>query len=179
MEWRLSFPYHLSSIRMISFFVKARTLLIRQQISQEKAGLSMSIDKSQDGVEIKDVLDKSSMMRRTKLAQLASVAVDETSMLEEGTKLLTNTLEATIESIRAMKSSRCGQRLLAKRKDIHEQQNFNDSLQVGAKGCGKHLKSSKEKAMDKLGQCHGCGKIEQTHTMGNSCDSQNTNDPSE
>ncbi|XP_059668971.1 protein FAR1-RELATED SEQUENCE 5-like [Cornus florida] len=129
------------------------------------------------GVEIKDVQDKLVMVRRTKLLQLASTIVDEVVILEEGTELLTKTLETVYEQLKVMNSSQDAENNgfeKEKQWDMLQQRIFNDSLQVRAKGCGKHLRSWREKGKSKRRHCHGYGKVGQSHDKRNFSKLNNT-----
>ncbi|XP_059639645.1 protein FAR1-RELATED SEQUENCE 5-like [Cornus florida] len=123
-----------------------------------------------DGLEIKDAQDKSVLVRRTKVSQLASAVIDEAAFSEEGTELLINTLDTFHEQLKAMNASKIGGKnasSLEKQYDIHLQQTFNDPLQVRAKGCGKRLRSWRETKKTNRRRCRGCGELGQSHDKRN------------
>ncbi|XP_059627268.1 protein FAR1-RELATED SEQUENCE 9-like [Cornus florida] len=98
----------------------------------------------QDGMEIKDAPDKSILIRRTKLSQLVATVIDEIAVMEEWSEVLTRALETVLKQVRGIKAIKVEENnsyVQEKQFDIPQQRNFNDPLQVRAKGCGKRLKS--------------------------------------
>ncbi|KAH9679171.1 protein FAR1-related sequence [Citrus sinensis] len=125
-----------------------------------------------DGVEINDCSDKSILLRRTKLFQLASNVIDKAVLSEAASKLVIENLEDALEKVKLVMKSCRSEGVLEKNSGM-QQPHFNEPLQVRAKGCGKRLKGGKEKAKekakgkDKGRRCNGCGLVGQSHDKRN------------
>ncbi|XP_024043082.1 protein FAR1-RELATED SEQUENCE 5-like [Citrus clementina] len=125
-----------------------------------------------DGVEINDCSNKSILLKRTKLFQLASNVIDKAVLSEATSKLVIENLEDALEKVKLVMKSCKSEGVLEKNSGM-QQPHFNEPLQVRAKGCGKRLKGGKEKAKekakgkDKGRRCNGCGLVGQSHDKRN------------
>ncbi|XP_015389958.1 protein FAR1-RELATED SEQUENCE 5-like [Citrus sinensis] len=125
-----------------------------------------------DGVEINDCSDKSILLRRTKLFQLASNVIDKAVLSEATSKLVIENLEDALEKVKLVMKSCRSEGVLEKNSGL-QQPHFNEPLQVRAKGCGKRLKGGKEKTKEKVKgeykgrRCNGCGLVGQSRDKRN------------
>ncbi|XP_024156293.1 protein FAR1-RELATED SEQUENCE 5-like [Rosa chinensis] len=124
-----------------------------------------------DGVEVKDVGDKSLMMRYIQLSQLSQAVIDKASLSPETTKYFTDGLHSLRLGIKELLSSLGVEELPSTKKRIPQQILIEEPSQSKAKGSGKRLKSSKEIAMNKQRNCGKCGKS--GHNI-QTCDKHNT-----
>ncbi|KAK1559326.1 hypothetical protein Q3G72_013331 [Acer saccharum] len=123
----------------------------------------------EDGLEINDFFDKSFMVRRMRLFQLATYVIDKAACIEDASKILEDILNNAILDNKSTLGSG-GSGGVSKRNNI-VQHVYNEPLAVRAKGCGKRLKGGKEKAKnmanDRGRRCNGCGKVGQAHDKRN------------
>ncbi|KAL6209159.1 hypothetical protein ACLB2K_020102 [Fragaria x ananassa] len=124
-----------------------------------------------DGIEVRDVGDKSLMMRYIQLSQLSQVVLDEASLSEESTKYLTDGLHSLRLGIKELLTSLGVEEVPVTKKRIPQQILIEEPSQSKAKGSGKRLKSSKEIAMSKQKNCGKCGRT--GHNI-KTCDKHNT-----
>ncbi|XP_050378184.1 protein FAR1-RELATED SEQUENCE 5-like [Argentina anserina] len=110
-----------------------------------------------DGVEVKDVGDKTLLMRYIQLSQLSQALIDEASLSQEATKYFTDGLNSLRVGIKELHSSLGVEESPSTSKRKPEQILIEEPSQVKAKGSGKRLKSSKEIAMNKQKHCGKCG----------------------
>ncbi|XP_068312593.1 protein FAR-RED IMPAIRED RESPONSE 1-like [Pyrus communis] len=113
-----------------------------------------------DGLEIKDVQYKSLMMRHIQLSQLSQCLIDESFRMEETTKLVRKGIESLRIEVKGLRSSLGVGEVPTKRK--LQKHMINEPAQVKAKGSGKGMKSSKEKAMGKAKKYKACGGLGHT-----------------
>ncbi|KAL6138692.1 hypothetical protein ACLB2K_063971 [Fragaria x ananassa] len=123
-----------------------------------------------DGVQVKDVGDNSLLMRYIQLSQLSQDVIDEASLSPEATKIFTDGLHSLCIGIKELHSN-LGVEVPSTRKRRPEQILIEEPSQAKAKGSGKRLKSSKEKAMNKQRHCGKCGRS--GHNI-QTCDEHNT-----
>ncbi|KAI5328785.1 hypothetical protein L3X38_028182 [Prunus dulcis] len=112
---------------------------------------------------VQDGADNSLILRHTSLFQLASKLIDGAAVSEEATQLVEKSFEGLIDQIKNMNLSLVGEPSGVNNCyiDNTEKQNFVDPLHVRAKGCGKRLKSWREKIKGKSRRCSLCGKVGQ------------------
>ncbi|XP_022849843.1 protein FAR1-RELATED SEQUENCE 5-like [Olea europaea var. sylvestris] len=120
-----------------------------------------------DHEELNDIPNQSLMSRHSNLSQLLSVVIDNASLIEEGTNLLRNGFKDVHNKIKEINIDNGVERVFMGQKIIEKQILINEPLQVRAKGCGKRLKKSKEKKVNKERVCHGCGLRGQSHDKRN------------
>ncbi|XP_024199802.1 protein FAR1-RELATED SEQUENCE 5-like [Rosa chinensis] len=127
-----------------------------------------------DGVEVKDVGDKSLMMRYIQLSQLSQGVIDEASLSQETTKYFTDGLHSLRLGIKELFSNLGVEELPStkKKKRIPQEILIEEPSQSKAKGSGKRLKSSKEIAMNRQRNCGKCGKT--GHNI-KTCEKHNAN----
>lgn len=102
-----------------------------------------------DGLEINDCSDSSLSFRRNKLFQLASNVIDKVVFSEEASKIFTDALEGLLEKIQSVMSG-CDSEGDSEKNSSVQQPDFDEPLQVRAKGSGKRLKRMNRKSK---GQC--------------------------
>ena len=121
------------------------------------------------GLEINDFSDKSFMLRRMRLFQLATCVIDKAACTEDASKILEDILNNAILDNKSTLGSG-GSGGVFERNNV-VQHVYNEPLAVRAKGCGKRLKGGKEKAKNKAKDsgrcCNGCGKVGQAHDKRN------------
>lgn len=105
-----------------------------------------------DGVEVKDMGDKSLIMRYIQLSQLSQTVIDEPSLSPETTDYLKEGLEKFRIGIKELRLSLRVEEVPST-KGKAQQLIVKEPAQVKPKGSGKRLKSSKEEAFGK----HKCG----------------------
>ncbi|KAK9904611.1 hypothetical protein M0R45_000573 [Rubus argutus] len=115
-----------------------------------------------DGVEVKDMGDKSLIMRHIQLSQLSQTVIDEASLSPETTDYLKEGLEKLRIGIKELCLS-LGVEEVSSTKRKPQQLIVKEPAQVKAKGSGKRLKSSKEEAFGKH-KCGMCGKTGHNRT---------------
>ncbi|XP_058182725.1 protein FAR1-RELATED SEQUENCE 5-like [Rhododendron vialii] len=117
----------------------------------------------------KEICDRSVLVRRQGLFQLACNVIDEGVLDEEGTEVVSKHLLLAKDELAVLRSSREPRPASVIEMSISNgsQHSFNEPLQVRAKGCGKRLKGGKERAVKKSRKCHGCGLIGQSHDKRN------------
>ncbi|XP_059654883.1 protein FAR1-RELATED SEQUENCE 9-like [Cornus florida] len=142
----------------------------------KKAKLGTAVDES--GIQIID--DRSYLLKRNELIQLALDVVDKALTSGEATKVYTDALGSARDKINQMVG--CSTSLV----DVIERSQiqsvvassnvscnyYSEPSQVRAKGCGKRLKGGKAKALGraknfKARQCNGCGFVGQSHNKRN------------
>ncbi|KAL6198817.1 hypothetical protein ACLB2K_028605 [Fragaria x ananassa] len=121
-----------------------------------------------NGVEIKD--NKALFVRRTKLLQHATYAIDKAIVSDEASQLLMESLDAFLEKFNRLSNGNLAPVLETETPTI--QHVFNVPDEIRAKGCGKRLRKGKEKRKGKVKEsqgrkCHGCGLYGQSHDKRN------------
>ncbi|XP_074557556.1 protein FAR1-RELATED SEQUENCE 5-like [Curcuma longa] len=101
--------------------------------------------------------EKFLMLRHSKLSYKASVLIDDASLTDEGTQFLDEQFDLIYNKIQSINISTKGDSGSQKKKSMDRTAVIIDPSLVRTKGCGKRLKSSKEKAISKSRLCHGCG----------------------
>ncbi|XP_042380975.1 protein FAR1-RELATED SEQUENCE 5-like [Zingiber officinale] len=97
------------------------------------------------------------MSRHSRLSYKASLLIDSASLTDEGTNFLDEQFDCIYNKIQEMNIIKpCGDGSKRK-KSIDESLGIIDPSSVRTKGCGKRLKSSKEKSISKSRICRGCG----------------------
>ncbi|XP_042419722.1 protein FAR1-RELATED SEQUENCE 5-like [Zingiber officinale] len=97
------------------------------------------------------------MSRHSRLSYKASVLIDDASLTDEGTNFLEEQFDCIYNKIQEINISKtCGDGNKRK-KSMEEGLGIIDPSSVRTKGCGKRLKSSKEKSISKSRICRGCG----------------------
>ncbi|KAL6206780.1 hypothetical protein ACLB2K_024026 [Fragaria x ananassa] len=119
-------------------------------------------------VEIKD--NKTFFVRRTKLLQHATYAIDKAIVSDEASQLLMESLDDFLEKFNRLSNGNLAPVLETETPTI--QHVFNEPVEVRAKGCGKRLRKGKEKRKGKAKEsqgrkCHGCGLYGQSHDKRN------------
>lgn len=102
-----------------------------------------------DGLEINDCSDSLLSFRRNKLFQLASNVIDKVVFSEEASKIFTDALECLLEKNKSVMSG-CDSQGDSEKNSSVQQPDFDEPLQVRAKGSGKRLKRRNRKSK---GQC--------------------------
>ncbi|XP_074561432.1 protein FAR1-RELATED SEQUENCE 5-like [Curcuma longa] len=97
------------------------------------------------------------MSRHLRLSYKASLLVDGASLTDEGTNFLDEQFDSIYSKIQEMNNSRTCNNESQMKKSMDERLGIIDPPYVRTKGCGKRLKSSKEKSTSKSRLCHGCG----------------------
>ncbi|XP_073121051.1 protein FAR1-RELATED SEQUENCE 5-like [Henckelia pumila] len=105
--------------------------------------------------------------RHSKLSYRASVLIDNASLTNEGTRFLDEQFDYIDSKIREINSSRTFNSGIQMKKTRDETLGIIDPSEVRTKGCGKRLKSSKEKSTSKTRLCHGCGRRGVSHDKRN------------
>ncbi|XP_042423886.1 protein FAR1-RELATED SEQUENCE 5-like [Zingiber officinale] len=101
--------------------------------------------------------EKYLMSRHSRLSYKASVLVDDASLSNERITFLDEQFDCIYKKIQEMSiSTTCSDRSQRK-KSIDETLGIIDPFVVRTKGCGKRLKSSKDKSTSNSRLCHGCG----------------------
>ncbi|XP_074560094.1 protein FAR1-RELATED SEQUENCE 5-like [Curcuma longa] len=128
--------------------------------------------------------DRFLMSRHSKLSYKASVLIDDASLTDEGTNFLEEQFDCIYNKIQEINiSKKCGSGSQTK-KSLDRNPVIIDPSLIRTKGCGKRLKSSKERSTSKSRLCHGCGNRGVSHDkrncpllqQGSSLDNQNNND---
>ncbi|XP_073152020.1 uncharacterized protein [Henckelia pumila] len=101
--------------------------------------------------------EKLLISRHSRLSFKSSLIVDEASLTDEGTKLMEEQLDSLYYKIRKINSSRNLSMGRQRKRTIDGPLDILDPFEVRTKGCGKRLKSAKEKSISRVRQCHGCG----------------------
>ncbi|KAF7147850.1 hypothetical protein RHSIM_Rhsim03G0122300 [Rhododendron simsii] len=114
------------------------------------------------GRNVKEICGSSIFVRRQSLFQFASTVIDEAVLDEEGTAIVREALLSSQKKIALMRSSRQHGSATSVQLPISlgSQHGLKEPHKVRAKGCGKHLKGGKEKAIKTSRKCHGCGLTE-------------------
>ncbi|XP_074576084.1 protein FAR1-RELATED SEQUENCE 5-like [Curcuma longa] len=128
--------------------------------------------------------EKLLMSRHSKLSYKASVLVDDASLTDEGTNFLDEQFDCIYKKIQEMNNGKKCDHGSQRNKSTDGTPVVSDPSLVRTKGCGKRLKSSKEKAVAKSRLCHGCGHRGVSHDkrncpllqQGSSIDDHNIND---
>lgn len=120
-----------------------------------------------DDQDIGDTPVRSLMSRHSKLSHKASVLVDDASLTVEGSKFSDEQLGYLHQKIKEMNISRTSTDGSQRKTSLDKANNINDPSGIRTKGCGKRLKSSKEKVALKSRVCHGCGKRGVSHDKRN------------
>ncbi|XP_074583474.1 protein FAR1-RELATED SEQUENCE 5-like [Curcuma longa] len=97
------------------------------------------------------------MSRHSKLSYKASILIDDASLTDEGTNFLDEQFDCIYTKIQEMNNSKKCDHVSQRKKSMDETPVIIDHSLVRTKGCGKRLKSSKEKSTAKSRLCHGCG----------------------
>ncbi|XP_073057665.1 uncharacterized protein [Primulina eburnea] len=97
------------------------------------------------------------MSRHSRLSNKASVVIDDASLTDEGTNFLDEQLDYILKKIKEVNISRTFSNGSQKKKIMDGVFGITDPSEVRTKGCGKRLKSSKEKSSSKTRICRGCG----------------------
>ncbi|KAH6800400.1 hypothetical protein C2S52_000864 [Perilla frutescens var. hirtella] len=104
--------------------------------------------------------------RHSRLSYKASVLVDDASLTDERTKFLEEQLDYIHGKIKETNGGLTFTEGTQRKKTLEKRHNINDPYQIGTKGCGKRLPSSKEKSL-KTRVCYGCGKSGVSHDKRN------------
>ncbi|KAL2454943.1 Protein FAR1-RELATED SEQUENCE 5 [Abeliophyllum distichum] len=148
---------------MICFFKKKQVLplhekyILRRWTKNAKVGISYG-DADLLTQSVEEGADKSLMARRGLLAHKAAILVDDASLTEGRSSYLLGEFENL--HLRVKQIDIVGNTAIPNysSKSRESQQFIEDPSEVRAKGCGKRLKSSKEKAISKCNrQCSVCG----------------------
>ena len=97
-----------------------------------------------DGVEINDCSNKSILLKRTKLFQLASNVIDKAVLSEAISKLVIENLEDALEKVKLVMKS-CKSEWVLEKNSGMQQPHFNNHFKLGLKGVGKDLKAERKK----------------------------------
>lgn len=97
------------------------------------------------------------MSRHSRLSHKASLIIDDASLTDEGTKFLDEQLHEIHRKIKEMNITYASVQESQTRKNLDKGRNINDPCEIRTKGCGKRLKSSKEKSIIKARVCRRCG----------------------
>ncbi|XP_042381987.1 protein FAR1-RELATED SEQUENCE 5-like isoform X2 [Zingiber officinale] len=97
------------------------------------------------------------MSRHSRLSYKASILIDDASLTNEGTTFLDEQFDSIYNKIQEMNISRTCNDRSQKKKSVDEGLGIIDPSSVRTKGCGKRLKSSKEKSTSNSRLCRGCG----------------------
>ncbi|XP_042432199.1 protein FAR1-RELATED SEQUENCE 5-like [Zingiber officinale] len=101
--------------------------------------------------------DRILMSRHSRLSYKASVLIDDASLTDEGINFLDEQLDCIYNKIKEMNIGKTCDNRGQRKKSMDESPNIIDPSLVRTKGCGKRLKSSKEKSTSKSRLCRGCG----------------------
>ncbi|KAF7140638.1 hypothetical protein RHSIM_Rhsim06G0086700 [Rhododendron simsii] len=117
----------------------------------------------------KEICDRSILVSRQGLFQIACNVIDNGVLDEEGTEVVSKHLLLAKDELAVLRSSReprpaSGMEMCMSHGSQHT---FKEPVQVRANGCGKRLKGGKEKAVKKSRKCHGCGLTGQSHDKRN------------
>ncbi|KAF7139329.1 hypothetical protein RHSIM_Rhsim07G0159000 [Rhododendron simsii] len=156
---------------MLAYFTRMQIMELPHNYILQRWTKSAKVGRVMDdlGSAVKEICDRSLLVRRQRLFQLASDVVDDGVLDEEGTEVVTKYLLLAKKELEVMRSSRkdgstsCTQVPIS----LGSQHGYKEPLQVRAKGCGKRLKGGKEKAVKKSRKCNGCGLIGQSHDKRN------------
>ncbi|XP_058202896.1 protein FAR1-RELATED SEQUENCE 5-like [Rhododendron vialii] len=132
----------------------------------------ISVDKSSNLVScsgVKEICNSSLLVRRQGLFQLACTVIDDAVLDEEESEVVREALESSQMKIALMRSSRQdgSTNRIQVPPSLGSQHSLKEPLQVRAKGCDKRLKGGKEKAVNKMRKCNGCGLTGQSHDKRN------------
>ncbi|XP_074576130.1 protein FAR1-RELATED SEQUENCE 5-like [Curcuma longa] len=97
------------------------------------------------------------MSRHSRLSYKASLVIDDASLTDEGTGFFEEQLNCIHNKIRDMNISKACSIGSQRKNSMDGTLGVIDPSLVRTKGCGKRLKSSKEKAISKSRLCRGCG----------------------
>ncbi|XP_073053592.1 protein FAR1-RELATED SEQUENCE 5-like isoform X1 [Primulina eburnea] len=111
--------------------------------------------------------EKSLMSRHSRLSYKASVAIDDASLTDEGTNFLDKQLDYILSKIKEINTSKTFNSESQKKRTMDVVLGIIDPSEIRAKGCGKRLKSSKEKSISKARLCRGCGSRGVSHDQRN------------
>ncbi|XP_074560767.1 protein FAR1-RELATED SEQUENCE 5-like [Curcuma longa] len=106
---------------------------------------------------ISDDPERNLISRHSQLSYKASVVIDDASLTEEGTNILKEQLEYVHNIIQDLNISKKCNNVSQRKTSTDGTRDIIDPSSVRTKGCGKRLKSSKEKSIPKSRLCHGCG----------------------
>ncbi|XP_073128254.1 protein FAR1-RELATED SEQUENCE 5-like [Henckelia pumila] len=107
------------------------------------------------------------MSRHWNLSFRSSALVDAASMTEEGTKFLHEQFDHIDCKMKELNICIPSRNASENRRSMDKAIAIIDPCVIRTKGCGKRLKSSKEKATSKGRQCHGCGRRGVSHDKRN------------
>ena len=143
-------------------------LLVQYSLKRWTKAARQSVVLDSNGVEIKD--NKTFFVRRTKLLQHATYAIDKAIVSDEASQLLMESLDDFLEKFNRLSNGNLAPVLETETPII--QHVFNEPDEVRAKGCGKRLRKGKEKRKGKAKEsqgrkCHGCGLYGQSHDKRN------------
>ncbi|KAL2493432.1 Protein FAR1-RELATED SEQUENCE 5 [Abeliophyllum distichum] len=142
---------------MISYLKKKQVLLL-----PEKYILPRWTKNAKETVVFSDEgsSSKSLMARHGMLAHKSSLMVDDAALIDTRTSFLMEEFEKLHIRVKELDDGGNVDMGRSNSKSQEESQTIHDPSIVRAKGCGKRLKSSKEKALSKTNrQCSTCGQI--------------------
>ncbi|XP_073121347.1 protein FAR1-RELATED SEQUENCE 5-like [Henckelia pumila] len=133
---------------------------------------------------ISDDPERFLMSRHARLSYKASILIDDASLTDEGTKFLEEQFNYISGKIKNMNNCRTFPNEIQMKRTRDETPRIIDPSEVRTKGCGKRLKSSKEKSISKTRIFHGCGLRGVAHDKrncpnlhdGSTVDNQHNND---
>ncbi|XP_042374006.1 uncharacterized protein LOC121967690 [Zingiber officinale] len=97
------------------------------------------------------------MSRHSRLSSKASILIDNASLTDEGTAFLDEQFNYIYNKIQEMNNSKICVDGSQRKKSMDDSLGIIDPSSVRTKGCGKRLKSSKEKSISRSRICRECG----------------------
>ncbi|XP_074566345.1 protein FAR1-RELATED SEQUENCE 3-like [Curcuma longa] len=157
-EW-LSLMYELRHKHMLAYFRINQVFhlpqkyILKRWTKDAKVGVIFAVGEQN----ISDDPERNLISRHSQLSYKASVVIDDASLTEEGTNILKEQLEYVHNIIQDLNISKKCNNVSQRKTSTDGTRDIIDPSSVRTKGCGKRLKSSKEKSIPKSRLCHGCG----------------------